>query len=191
MIMKIPIEVSARHIHLCQKDLEALFGKGYRLKKIKQLSQLDEFAAEEKVEVKIGNGGFNNLRIVGPVRKESQIEISVTDAISLGVKAPLRSSGRAKRSPSAILIGPKGRVVLDDGVIIARRHLHCSSDEAEKLGLRNGKFVSIKIEGKRSLVFNNIIIRAGKRYKLCLHIDTDEGNAAGIDKKGKGYLVDK
>jgi putative phosphotransacetylase len=189
--MKIPIEVSARHIHLCQKDMETLFGRGYRLKKIKQLSQPHEFAAEEKVQVKIGDSGFNNLRIVGPVRKDSQIEISATDAISLGVKAPLRLSGRSKRSPSAILIGPKGKITLDDGVIIARRHLHCSLDEAEKLGVRNGKFISIKIEGKRSLVFNNIIVRAGKKYKLCFQIDTDEGNAAGIIKKGEGYLVNK
>jgi len=189
MDKKVTIEISARHIHLCQKDLEALFGKGYELKQFKKLSQAHDFAAKEKINIKIGKGIVKNVRIVGPLRKETQIEISLTDAFNLDVKPVLRLSGNLKGTPGAVLIKGKKKVRIKQGVIIAQRHLHCNLEEAKILKLKNGIFVSIKVEGKREATFHNIKVRAKQGYKLSLHLDTDEGNAAGILKKGEGKLL--
>ena len=189
MSTKVPIEVSARHIHLSQKDLESLFGKGYQLKKIRKLSQADDFAARETLDIKIGSKIIKRLRIVGPVRKETQIELSITDAVGLGINLPLRLSGDIKGTPGAILIGPQKKIKIKDGVIIAQRHLHCNPKEAKKLKLKDGMSVSIEIKGVRALTFHNIKIRIGKNYKLAVHLDTDEGNAVGIIKKGEGKII--
>ena len=189
MNKKVPIEISARHIHLCQKDLETLFGRGYQLKKIRKLSQADDFAARETLDIKIGSKIIKRLRIVGPVRKETQIELSITDAVGLGINLPLRLSGNIKGTPGATLTGPKKKLKIKKGVIIAQRHLHCNPKEAKKLKLKNGMSVSIKIKGARALTFHNIKVRIGKNYKLAVHLDTDEGNAAGIIKKGKGEII--
>jgi len=192
-MIKIPIEISARHIHLSQKDLEALFGGvppgSYELKKLRQLTQPCDFAASETLDIKIGESKLTNVRIVGPVREQTQIEISMTDAINLGIKPPIRISGNIKGSSGAVLIGPKGQIELKQGVIIAARHIHCGKDEAEELGLKNGDVISIRVEGERGVVFNNVKVRVRDDYKLCLHLDTDEGNAAGISKVGEGYLI--
>jgi len=188
MDKKIPIEISARHIHLCQKDLEVLFGREYQLKKLKKLSQADDFAAKEKIDIKIGNKIIKGIRIVGPVRKETQIEISLTDVFNMGVRPVLRLSGNLKGTPGAVLIKGKKKLKIKQGVIIAQRHLHCSPNEAKLLNLKNGTFISVKVEGKRGITFHNIKVRAKRDYKLSLHLDTDEGNAAGIFKKGKGEL---
>ena len=188
MAKKIPIEVSARHVHLSQKDLEALFGKGYKLKKLKQLSQPNDFAAKETLDIQAGLKKIKNIRIVGPTRKETQVELSRTDAIYLKLNPPIRISGNLKGTPGIILIGPKRRIKIRRGVIIPWRHIHCSTEEAEKLGLKEGMIVSEKVEGRRSLTFYNVKIRVGENYKLCMHVDTDEGNAAGIIKKGKGII---
>lgn len=189
MNKKVLIEISARHIHLCQRDLEALFGKGYKLKQLKKLSQADDFAAQERIDIKIGKGVIKNVRIVGPVRKETQIEISLTDAFNVGVKPVLRLSGDLKGTPGAVLIKGKKRVKIKQGVIIAQRHLHCNSEEAKLLKLKNGAFMSIKVEGKRRITFHNIKVRIKQGYKLSLHLDTDEGNSAGIIKRGKGEII--
>jgi len=189
MNKKVTIEISARHIHLCQKDLDYLFGKNYKLKKLKKLSQAHDFAAKEKIDMKLGKSILKGVRIVGPVRKETQIEISLTDAFNMGVKSVLRLSGNLKGTPGAILIKGKKKIKIKQGVIIAQRHLHCSPGEAKLLKLKNGIFVSIKVEGKRGATFHNIKVRAKQGYKLSLHLDTDEGNAAGILKKGKGKLL--
>jgi len=188
MAVKIPIEVSARHIHLCQKDLDLLFGKGYELKKFKDLIQPGDFAAKETLTIRSGDRKFDNVRIVGPAREKTQIELSLTDAFYLKLNPPIRISGDIKGSESVVLIGPGSEVKLKEGVIISQRHIHCSKKEAEKLKLKNGMAVSVKIEGKRSVVFNNVKIRTGD-YKLSMHIDTDEGNAAGMDKIGKGIII--
>lgn len=191
MAAKIPIEVSARHVHLSQSDLEALFGLNYQLKKLKQLTQPCDFAAEETLVLQSGDKTISNVRIVGPVREKTQAEISMTDAITLSISPVLRISGDIEDTPGATLIGPRGRVELEQGVIIAERHLHCATDEAKKLRLKDGSMVSIKIDGKRGVVFNNVKIRVRDDYKLCMHLDTDEGNAAGINRVGDGYLAKK
>jgi len=186
---KIPIEVSARHIHLCQKDLEALFGKGYRLKKVRNLFQPGEFAAKEILEVKGNSEKSLNFRVIGPVRKETQIELSKTDAILLGINPPIRGSGDLKGTPSAVLIGSKAKIKLKQGVINNWRHIHCNFKEAKKIGLKDKMLVSIRVNGLCALTFHNVKVRVKKRSRLCLHLDTDEGNAANIKTKGSGEIL--
>ncbi len=189
---EIPIEVSARHIHLCQKDLEALFGKGYRLKKLKNLFQPGEFAAKEILEVKSNSEKSLNFRVLGPLRKKTQIELSKTDAILLGINPPVRDSDDLKDTPSVILIGPKGKIKPKQGGVINNwRHLHCNFKEAEKFGLKDKKLVSVKINGLCALTFHNVKVRVGKKTRLCLHLDTDEGNAANIKIKGRGEIINQ
>jgi len=189
MGIKIPVEVSARHCHLSQKDLEKLFGVECQLGELKELSQPGLFACKETITIKNNSCVLKNVRIIGPERQETQIEISKTDAIFLGIEAPLRISGDIDGSPGVTLIGPEGEVVLEKGVIIAKRHIHCSPEEAKKLLLKDGDVVSVKVEGERGVVFNNVKIRTGKNYCLRLHLDTDEGNAAGINKEIEGELI--
>lgn len=184
--MKIPIEVSARHIHLCQKDLDFLFGKNYQLEKLKDLSQPGEFAAKEVLKIKNGNKVLK-ARIVGPLRKESQVEISLTDSFYLKTEPVFKLSGGVTDTPGIILKNNKKELKLKKGLIIPLRHIHCSFDEAKKYGLKDN--VSILVEGKRKLVFENIHVRKKANYKLCLHLDTDEGNACGIFQKSKGKLL--
>ena len=186
---KIPVEVSARHIHLCQKDLEKLFGQGYELKKIRQLSQPADFACEEILAIKNNSHILENVRIIGPLREQTQVEISRTDAISLGVNPPVRLSGDLSGSEGFTLIGSEGEAELEEGLIIAKSHLHCRTEEAKELGLKNGDIISIKIEEERPITFHDIKVRVRDDYKLCLHLDTDEGNAAGINKKGEGQII--
>ena len=189
MKKEIPIEVSARHIHICQKDLEKLFGKGYKLRKLKSLSQPSDFAAKETLDVKNGSRKISNLRIVGPPREKTQVELSVTDAVGLGIKSVLKESKDIKGTPGIFLIGPKKRLKIKEGVIVPLRHIHCAPKEAERLGWKNGQMVSVEVKGKRAVIFQKVKIRINKNYRLCMHIDTDEGNAAGINRKGKGQAV--
>ena len=188
MFKTIPVEVSARHVHLTQKDLERLFGKDYKLKKLKELTLPGEFATKEKILIKNKKNKLE-LRIVGPVRKYTQVELSITDAIGLDIKPVIRVSGKILGTPGAVLIGPKGKIELKRGVIVAQRHIHCTKEEAKKLSLKNKQNVSVKIKGKRELIFKKVRVRISDKYKLCCHLDTDEGNSAGINKKVKGYLA--
>jgi putative phosphotransacetylase len=176
----IPVGVSNRHIHLKQEHLEALFGQGFELTVAKELSQPGEFAANETVKVIGSKGEFPAVRILGPIRKFTQLEISKTDSFSLGVKAPLRSSGNIEGTPGIKLVGPKGELQIDEGVIIAERHIHMTAENALKFGVNDGDYVSVKTEGDRSLVFNKVLIRVKETYALDLHIDTDEANASGL-----------
>lgn len=187
--IKIPVEVSARHCHLSKPDLEKLFGAGHELTKLKQLSQPADFACEETVDLQVGSKKFEKVRVVGPLREQTQIEISMTDAVGAGVIPPVRLSGDLKGSAGAILTGPAGIVELKEGLIVARRHIHCATDEAKKLDLRRGQLVSVEIKGQRALTFHCVEIRVKDDYKLCLHLDTDEGNSAGINKVGEGTLA--
>jgi len=189
MNKKVLIEISARHIHLCLKDLEVLFGKNYKLKKLKKLSQADDFAAQEKIDIKFGKHILKGIRVVGPVRKETQIEISLTDAFNLEVKPVLRLSGNLKETPGATLIKGRKKIRIKQGVIIAQRHLHCNPQEAKLLNIKNKSFISIKSGGKRGVTFHNVKVRVKQGYNLSLHLDTDEGNSAGIIKKGKGTII--
>lgn len=176
----VPVGVSARHVHLTQEHVEILFGKGYELTKKKELMG-GQYAANELVTiVGIKLRAIENVRILGPVRKASQVEISSTDSIKLGVKAPIRESGDTKGSAPIAIVGPKGVVYLEEGCIIAKRHIHMSPADARAAGVKNGDTVSVKAENERGTVFNHVQIRVDDSFTLEMHIDTDEANAAKI-----------
>ncbi len=189
MEAKIPVEVSARHCHLSKEDLEKLFGAGYELKKIKQLSQPSDFACEETIDILSGSKKIEKARVVGPEREQTQVEISKTDALFLGVNPPVRLSGDLSDSVGIKLIGPNGQVDLEKGLIIALHHIHCTKDDAQALGLKDRDAVAVKIESERPVTFYDVLVRIRDDYKLCLHLDTDEGNAAGINKIGEGTII--
>lgn len=176
----IPVGLSNRHIHLSQADLDVLFGEGYELKKFKDLSQPGQYAAEEKVDVVGPKGTLKGVRILGPVRKETQIEISLADGFALGVTPPVRDSGDLIDSPGAKVVGPKGEVVIEKGVIAAARHIHMHTSDAENFGVADKEVVSVKVGGKRGLIFENVLVRVHKEYALEMHVDVEEGNAAGL-----------
>ncbi|PLR91111.1 phosphate propanoyltransferase [Bacillus sp. T33-2] len=178
--MDIPVGVSSRHIHLTREHLELLFGEGYELTNMKDLSQPGEFAAHETVRVIGPKGEFPAVRVLGPVRKFTQLEISKTDSFALGVKAPLRASGNIEGTPGIKIVGPKGELETEEGVIVAARHIHMTPRDAEKFEVENGQYVSVRIEGERGLVFNQVLIRVKDTFALDFHIDTDEANAAGL-----------
>ncbi|MFA5355673.1 MAG: phosphate propanoyltransferase [Candidatus Paceibacterota bacterium] len=187
-MFKVPVEISARHLHISREDLDELFGKNYSLRKKKDLTQPGEFSAEERVAVQNGKNKIDNVRIIGPLRKKTQLELSATDAFNLGLEAPYCYSGNAK-GLGIVIIGKKGRLKMNSGVMVPLRHLHISGENAKKMHLKNGKKVSIRVQGERSVVFENVLVRVGKNYVTSFHLDTDEGNAAGIEFKGEGYLI--
>lgn len=178
--MKVPVGVSNRHIHLTQADVETLFGPGYQLTKKKELMG-GQFASNEMCTiVGLKLRAIENVRILGPVRSKSQVEISATDARTLGIKAPVRQSGDIQGSAPIALVGPKGALYLKEGCIIAARHIHMSPEDAEAVGLKDNDYVSVKAENERGAVLDNVKIRVDKSFTLEMHIDTDEANACGI-----------
>ena len=183
----VPVGVSNRHIHLSKEDLETLFGAGYQLTPIKDLSQPGQFACKEQLTI-IGPSlrPIEGVRVLGPVRKESQVEISRTDSFTLKVKPPVRESGDIKGSAPITIIGPKGTVTLKEGCIIANRHIHMSDDEGKIFGLNDGDYVTVEIDGERRTTFYDVQVRVNKAFRLEMHIDTDDANAAGI---GNGFKV--
>lgn len=187
---KFLVEISARHLHVTQEDLEILFGKGAELNPAKELSQPGQYAAEEKVVLK-GPRGELSTRILGPVRPETQVEVTLTEARQLGVKALVRESGDLDGTEGGLtLVGPAGEVVLEKGVIAAKRHVHMTPSDAEKYGVTNGQIVGVKIVSpERSVVFGDTVIRVSDKYALAMHIDTDEANAAGISGNAEGEIV--
>jgi putative phosphotransacetylase len=187
--MKIKIEVSARHIHLSEKDLNILFGEGYKLTPIRDLSQKGEFAAEETIDLKFGDRIIKGVRIIGPIREKTQVELSRTDCFFFKLDAPLRLSGNIDNSAGITLIGPEEQIDLSEGVIVAKRHLHCNQEECSENKLKEGDIISVKTEGERSVVFNNVEVRVKDNYVLAIHIDTDEGNTAGIYSMGEGEIL--
>ncbi len=189
-IPPIPVAISARHIHITRETLDQLFGKGYELTVKKPLSQPNQFAANETVKVIGPKNEFETVRILGPIRSRNQLEISRTDEFFLGIDAPIRESGKTENTPGCILEGPKGRVQIHDGVICAWRHIHMTPDDAEIFGVEDRDIVDVSISsGERSLVFGNVLIRVSPKYKLEMHIDTDEGNAAEIHRGATGVLL--
>ncbi len=183
----VPVGVSNRHIHLSAEHLEILFGKGYELTPIKDLSQPGQFACKEQLTI-IGPSlrAIEGVRVLGPIRKESQVEISRTDSFTLKVKPPVRESGDIKGSAPITIIGPKGTVTLKEGCIIANRHIHMSDEEGKQFGLNDGDYVTVEIEGERRTTFYDVQVRVNKAFRLEMHIDTDDANAAGI---GNGFKV--
>lgn len=172
------VETSARHVHVTKETLEILFGAGYTLTKKKDLSQPGQFACAERVQVVGTKGSFPAVSILGPERNADQVEISASDARSIGVQAPVRESGDIAGSGACKLVGPKGEVELQEGVIVAKRHIHMTPADAEKYGLVDKQVVSVKIDSaERSLVFADTVVRVNPDYALAMHIDTDESNA--------------
>ncbi len=185
---KIQVEISARHIHLSKKDFEKLFGKNKELTSIKKLSQPGEFASKEKIEI-VNKNERLSARVLGPLREHSQAEISLTDAhkLKLNPLPKIKISGDLKGTTYVVIKGPKGTTKIP--VIIAKRHLHCSEEQAKKLKLKDKQIVSVKISGPREITFHNILVRISKKYNLSMHLDTDEANAAGISKKTFGKII--
>lgn len=174
----IPIGISNRHIHLSKGDLEALFGRGYKLTKLKALKQPGQFAAKETVSVMGPKGRLENIRVLGPLRATTQLELSVTDGFKLGIKPPVRESGKINGTPGMILKGPKGHIEKDKGVIAALRHIHMPREYAERYGYKNNSMVDVVTNGIRRVKFYNVLVRVSDNYALEMHIDTDEANAA-------------
>ena len=184
MSEKILVETSARHIHLTQETVEKLFGEGYQLTVKKMLSQPGQFATNEKLTI-VGPKGELKASVLGPVRKANQVELSLTDARTIGVKALVRESGDIEGTEGCKLVGPCGEVTIENGVIAAKRHIHFHSSDAEKFGVTNGQIVSVKVESKdRSLVFGDVVCRVSDKFSLAMHIYTDESNAAGGPTEG-------
>ncbi len=176
----IPVGITARHVHLCREHMDILFGPGSELTVRNWLYQPGSFAANETVTVIGPRRILQNVRIVGPLRKQTQVELSRTDCIQTGIDAPVRGPGDLAGSGRAVLVGPKGVVELKEGVIVNQRHIHCSPEEAEALGLKDGQIVKVRAPGPRAIILENVLVRVSPDFRLELHIDTDEANAADL-----------
>lgn len=189
---KIPVGISGRHIHLSKEHLNILFGEGYELTVFKDLSQPDQYACEEKVDV-ISPAGreIKGVRILGPTRKETQLEVSRSDAIRGRFDAPVRSSGDIKGSGSCTIVGPKGQVEIKEGVIVADRHIHFSLEDAKNFGVSDKEVVSIFVGGEKSGILNNVLCRVSDKFALDCHLDTDDGAAFGLNTGDTVTLVKK
>lgn len=174
---QVPIGVSNRHVHLSQEHLDALFGTGYQLNILKDLSQPGQFAAKETVTLKGPKGTLEKVRILGPVRKETQVEVSGTDCFKLGVKPVVRDSGQLDGTDGITIIGPQGEVTTEKGVIVASRHIHLHTDQANAWGLHDGQRVKVRVDGERPVLFEDVLVRVGPKYEMEMHVDTDEANA--------------
>lgn len=185
------VETSARHVHVTEETLEILFGKCYQLTKKKDLSQPGQFACEERVQVIGPKNSFPAVSILGPTRPADQVELSASDARSIGVAAPVRESGDIAGSGACKLVGPNGEVELKEGVIVAKRHIHMTPEDAENYGVKDKQVVSVKIDSpERSLVFGDVVVRVSPKFKLAMHIDTDESNAVMAGRDATGVIVD-
>lgn len=186
----IPVAISARHIHLTTEAVYQLFGVGYQLTPRNELSQPGQYACEETLDVVGPKRTIQKVRVLGPVRRANQVEISRTDEFFLGIDAPVRNSGDVKGSAGVTLVGPKGSLKLEEGVICARRHIHMTPDDAAYYGVEDRDVVEVGIDSAgRDLVFGDVLIRVSPKYKLEMHIDTDEGNAAELNRGDEGMLV--
>ena len=190
MSNKVLVETSARHIHVSRKDLEILFGEGYELTPKKDLSQPGQFACEERVDVVGPKKTLPGVSILGPVRPDTQVELSLTDARSIGVAAPIRESGDIAGSGACKIVGPKGEVEITEGVIAAKRHIHMTPADAEVFDVKDKDIVSVKIDDNgRGLVFGEVVVRVSPSYALAMHIDTDESNAACVAPGTMGTVI--
>ncbi|MFZ7944533.1 MULTISPECIES: phosphate propanoyltransferase [Bacillaceae] len=186
---QVPIAVSNRHIHLSPEHVERLFGRGYQLQKLKDLSQPNQFAAKETITLIGPKGKIQHVRVLGPARGSTQVEISLFDGFTLGVKPPLRNSGDIKGSASITIQGPRGQIKINEGLICARRHIHMHPSDSESFGVADGDRVQVKVDGDRGVIFANVLIRVSPKYKLEMHIDLDEANAANIKNGQLGEIV--
>jgi acetate kinase len=184
----IPIEISAHHVHLAQEDVEKLFGPGHQLTPEHELSQPGQFACAEKVNLVGPKGKIMNVRVLGPTRKETQVEIAMTEQFKLGIQPPIRESGDLANTPGVMLEGPVGSAQIPRGVICAQRHIHMSPEDAMRRGLRDKYVVRVRVEGDRELIFGDVVVRVNPNFRLAMHIDTDEGNAASIRTGMQGFI---
>lgn len=188
---RVLIEGSGRHIHLTKEVLEALFGKGFELKVKKYLSQPGEFASESRVDVIGPKGKIQGVAILGPTRPVTQVELSFTDARILGIDCPVRESGKIQGSAPCTLVGPAGSVDLEEGVIIAKRHIHLTPEDAEKFGVSDQEIVQVKTDGERALIFDEVVCRVSPKYGTAMHVDYDEINAGGLFGQVTGVICKK
>lgn len=183
----LPVEASGRHVHVTAREAQTLFGHGLTPKR--PLSQPGQFLCEERVTLRTPKGEFRNVAVLGPERPENQVEISLTDAVALGLTPPVRLSGNVEGTPGVDLIGPVGQVRLAHGVIVAQRHIHLPPEDAERRGLRNGDSVKLKVFGDRPLIFEEVSVRVSPGFAPAVHLDFDEANACGFHKGDLGMVI--
>ena len=187
----IPVGISNRHIHLSQEDFETLFGAGATMTHFKDLSQPGQFACKEVMTIVGPGGAIERVRLLGPARKQTQVEVSVADCFKLGIKAPLRDYGDLAGSAPITIVGPKGSVNIPEGCIIALKHIHMHTDDAARLGLKDRDHVNVQTCGERNLMFQEVLIRVSDKFKLEMHVDMDEANAASLSNGDKVRIVGK
>jgi putative phosphotransacetylase len=187
--LEVMVEGSGRHIHITRENLEILFGAGYELEVKKYLSQPGEFASGSKLDLSGPKGTIKGVSILGPCRKFTQVELSLTDARSLGINAPIRESGHIEGSAPITLIGPNGTVELKEGAIIAKRHLHITPSEADEFGIKDHEILKLSVGGDRALVFDEVVARVSANFATAVHLDYDEMNAAALGADAKGIIV--
>ncbi len=185
--LTIPLEMSARHVHLSNKDIQALFGAP--LTPVRELSQPGQYLCKERVRLIGPKGVMDNVAVLGPARSDSQVEISLTDARMLGIRTPIRQSGDTMGTPGIVLAAPTGIVALEQGVIVAGRHIHMSEDDAARFQVTDRELVSVLLEGARPVVFRDVLIRVHKDFRLAMHIDADEANGCGCDSGTKARII--
>ncbi|MGL4848644.1 MAG: ethanolamine utilization phosphate acetyltransferase EutD [Clostridium sp.] len=185
----IKVEASGRHIHLSQKHIDELFGKGYELTKIKDLSQPGQYACKERVTLTGKKGSIKNVIVLGPVREETQVEISMTDSAVLGEKPSIKQSGDLFGTDGLIVSTDNTSIILDKGLIVAQRHIHVSAEDAEKFEVLNNEVVKVKVFGERPLIFDDVVVRVSDKYRTFMHIDYDEANACGFAKDTMARII--
>lgn len=185
----IPVGISNRHIHLQKEHIEKLFGNGYTLEKIKDLSQKGQFACKETVTLCGPKGCIEKVRVLGPERKKTQVELSVGDCRKLGIEASIRLSGDINRTPGLTIVGPKGSVQLEEGAIVSQRHIHMTMSDSQRFEVHDGESVAIEILGERGGILKNTVVRVDESFTLECHLDTEEANALGINSKTKIKIV--
>lgn len=177
-LVSVPVGVSGRHIHVDRETLDVLYGKGYQLRPMKDISQPGQFASYETVDLVTEKSTLKHVRILGPERKQTQIELALTDAFKLGIKPPIRTSGDLQGTPGITIVGPQGSVTVAEGVIVVSRHIHMTPEDAARVGATDKQIVKVLCGGERGLIFDQVLVRVSTKSKYELHLDTDEGNAA-------------
>ncbi|WP_066720105.1 ethanolamine utilization phosphate acetyltransferase EutD [Clostridium sp. Marseille-P299] len=187
----ITMEASGRHIHLCREDINKLFGYGYQLTPVKELSQPGQYACEERLTITGPKNSIKNVVVLGPERGRTQVEISLTDGLTLGVKAPVRLSGDIDGTPGIVISNPKtgASIEIKEGLIVAKRHIHITPEDAAKFNVSNGEIVKVKVFGERPVILEDVDVRVNKNFSTAMHIDYDEANACGFNKNTKGLIL--
>ena len=185
----IEVEASGRHVHLSRADVDTLFGVGYKLTPVKELSQPGQYACSERVTISGPKGSIKNVVVLGPERKASQVEVSLTDALALGIKAPIRQSGDITGTPEITVSNGDKEVKLSQGLIVAKRHMHITPEDAQRFHVTDGEIVKVKVFGARPLIFDDLVVRVSKDFRTYIHIDYDEANACGFTKGTLGMII--